>query len=62
MKPHHAKAEGSAMTTPAQVRQQIVDALRLDLVGPHPQHEHESEVIEDALGRWYLMGYLVPFE
>jgi hypothetical protein len=50
------------MTSSVQVRQQLVDALRLDLVGPGPGHEHESEVIEDALGRWYLTGYLVPFE
>ena len=43
------------------VRQYLVDALRLDLIGPRTkdealQHEHLSQ----APSRWYLTGFLVP--
>jgi hypothetical protein len=39
-----------------------VEALRLDLVGPEPGSTHETEVLETAPSRWYLTGFLVPFE
>ncbi len=50
------------MTTSADVREQLVDTLRLDLVGPRPGHEHEAEALEETPSRWYLTGFLVPFE
>ena len=45
----------------AAVRARLVDALRLDLIGPRPddealQHEH----LPQAPSRWYLTGFLVP--
>jgi hypothetical protein len=46
-------------TKSEQVRQQLVDALQLDLVGP------EDESVERLSSRpssWYLTGFLVPYE
>ena len=48
--------------TSAQVRSHLVEALRLDLVGPdptNPQHQHEE--LPQAPASWYLSGFLVPF-
>jgi hypothetical protein len=42
------------------VRTDIVDSLRLDLVGPWPGHRFARELLKEAPGRWYLTGYLVP--
>jgi hypothetical protein len=42
------------------VRTEIVDSLRLDLVGPWPEHRFARELLKEAPGRWYLTGYLVP--
>jgi len=54
------------MTTSADVREKLIDALRLDLVGPRPDlPEHEpyaQEVLPTAPSKWYLTGFLVPFE
>jgi hypothetical protein len=46
----------------ASVRSDLLAALRLDLVGPDPDSPHENEVLELAPSRWYLTGFLVPFE
>ena len=46
--------------TPADVRDRLVEALRLDLVGPANGSEHEAEVLDTAPSRWYLTGFLVP--
>lgn len=43
---------------PVTVRDRLVDVLRDDLVGP----AHPHEVLGDAPSRWYLTGFLVPFE
>lgn len=46
----------------AAIRTGLVNALRLDLVGPDPGDPHEAEILETAPSRWYLTGFLVPFE
>ena len=57
------------MTTPrtptfsdsASVRDYLVDALRLDLIGPRPEDEAlQSERLPMAPSRWYLTGFLAP--
>src|SRR5207253_4683688 len=45
----------------ADVRAQVVRALRLDLVGPEPDEPQASEVLSSAPSRWYLTGFLVPW-
>ena len=47
---------------PAEVRGQLVEALRLDLVGPDNGSDLEAEVLTQAPSRWYLSGFLVPLE
>lgn len=50
-----------ASTLPAQAaRTNLVDALKLDLVGPWPGHAFASELLPENPTRWYLTGYLVP--
>ncbi|HYN42017.1 MAG TPA: helicase, partial [Thermoanaerobaculia bacterium] len=46
----------------AQVRDELVRALRLDLIGPEPGSEHECEELPHEPSRWYVGGFLVPFE
>jgi hypothetical protein len=46
----------------AQIRSDLIDALRLDLIGPSKGHELESEILPSAPSRWYLTGFLVPHE
>jgi hypothetical protein len=45
-----------------EVREDLISALRLDLIGPGPGHPHESETLPQAPSRWYLTGFLVPYE
>jgi hypothetical protein len=47
---------------PVEVRSQLVEALRLDLVGPENGTDLEAEVLTQAPSRWYLTGFLVPLE
>ncbi len=47
---------------PVDVRTQLVEALRLDLVGPANGTDLEAEVLTQAPSRWYLTGFLVPLE
>jgi hypothetical protein len=47
---------------PVGVRSQLVEALRLDLVGPENGTDLEAEVLPQAPSRWYLTGFLVPLE
>lgn len=50
-------------TTPNQVRQHLIDALQLDLVGPTPlDAAHAEEILDQAPSKWYLTGFLVPYE
>ena len=48
--------------TSVEVRGQLVEALRLDLVGPEEGSELDREVLPQAPSRWYLTGFLVPME
>jgi hypothetical protein len=49
-------------TTPTseQIRARLVEALRLDLVGPTNDHAFANELLPESPRRWYLTGYLVP--
>lgn len=47
-------------TNSAQVRERLVDALQLDLVGPAGPLGDPAEVLPQAPSRWYLTGFLVP--
>ena len=47
-------------TTSTSVRGEIVDALRLDLVGPSNDHLFAHELLPQSPRRWYLTGFLVP--
>jgi len=50
-------------TTPAEVRTHLIDALQLDLVGPTPDDlVHADEIIPQPLSKWYLTGFLVPYD
>jgi len=42
------------------VREKLVEALRLDLVGPSENLGDPAEVLPQAPSRWYLTGFLVP--
>src|SRR5687768_12169010 len=53
------------METSREVREDLVKALRLDLVGPDPEHHSEDAGYADERlpmrpSRWYLTGFLVP--
>src|SRR5260370_18016391 len=47
--------------TSAEIRDGLVEALELDLVGPEPARQYENETLPIPPSRWYLTGYLVPF-
>ena len=46
--------------TSSEVRSKLVEALRLDLVGPGVNLGDAYEVLPQAPSRWYLTGFLVP--
>src|ERR1035438_8228687 len=46
--------------TSAEVRSKLVEALRLDLVGPGSDLGDPQELLPQAPSRWYLTGFLVP--
>lgn len=43
-----------------EVRADLVEALRLDLVGPDNEHAFAEELLPESPNRWYLTGFLVP--
>jgi hypothetical protein len=45
-----------------EVRQSLVDALRLDLLGPQDDLGMPDEVLPEPPFRWYLTGFLVPID
>lgn len=51
-----------APTTSFEVRTRLVEALKLDLVGPSPEHPFSDEQIRgwERPANWYLTGFLVP--
>jgi hypothetical protein len=48
--------------TPAEVRERLVEALELDLVGPWPGHVLDQEMLprRERPSNWYLTGFLIP--
>jgi hypothetical protein len=47
----------------ADVREHLIDALELDLVGPRTlKSAHATEQLDERPTSWYLTGFLVPFE
>lgn len=50
------------MTTSVEVRAHLVDLLRRDLFGPHPDCDVdlEREVLQDKPSRFYVGGFIVP--
>ena len=48
--------------TPVEVRKKLVEALQLDLVGPQGSNGAAAEVLPQHPSRWYLTGFLVPFD
>lgn len=42
------------------IRDQLVEILRLDLVGPDNDHAFARELLPEPPVRWYLTGFLVP--
>ena len=47
---------------PVHIRQQLVDALRLDLVGPEEGLGDGNEILSQRPSSWYLTGFLAPLE
>jgi hypothetical protein len=47
--------------TSAEVRDRLTHALRLDLIGPEPGEPQISEILAIPPSRWYLTGFLVPW-
>ena len=49
-------------TTPLAVRERLVEALELDLVGPGPGHPMAEERLPGWVrpSNWYLTGFLIP--
>ena len=53
------------MTTPVEVREQLIETLRRDLVGPGPEpkdNDIAAERLEVRPSVWYLTGFLAPAE
>ncbi|HEV2578800.1 MAG TPA: DISARM system helicase DrmA [Acidobacteriaceae bacterium] len=51
-----------AETTSAHVRGKLIDALKLDLVGPQQGLGDAAEVLPQSPSRWYLTGFLAPLD
>jgi hypothetical protein len=47
---------------PVEVRRELADALKLELVGPSERLGTSNEVLSQAPSRWYLTGFLVPLD
>src|SRR5438477_6797339 len=45
-----------------EIRNEVVEAVKLDLVGPDNDHPFANELLRDPPSRWYLSGFLVPTE
>lgn len=50
------------MSTAVEVRQDLIQALQLDLVGPVPGLGNPEELLETHPSRWYLAGFLAPLK
>ena len=53
---------GSALATSVEVRERLVEALRLDLVGPGADGPCADECLPGWVrpSTWYLTGFLIP--
>src|SRR5206468_12915858 len=51
---------GQMSAKSSEVRNELVEALKLDLVGPWLGHAFAHELLPENPTRWYLTGYLVP--
>ena len=51
-----------SITNSVQARRKLVDALKLDLVGPGEGLGDPGEVLPQSPFRWYLTGFLVPVD
>jgi hypothetical protein len=47
---------------PVEVRSELADAIKLDLVGPSERLGSREEVLPQAPSRWYLTGFIVPLD
>ena len=56
------RATPAATTSSLEVREELVETLQLDLVGPWAGHEHEHERLPGWIrpSGWYITGFLVP--
>ncbi len=54
--------DGPAATSSLEARERIIDALRLDLVGPELDHDLAEETLHGRQrpSNWYLTGFLIP--
>jgi len=48
--------------TPVDVRERLLEALKLDLVGPGVTLGNPAEVLPQSPSRWYLTGFLAPLD
>ena len=50
------------MTTSVEIRSNLVEVFRRDLVGPHPDKDQDlaRERLNESPSRWYLTGFLAP--
>jgi hypothetical protein len=48
--------------TSFEVREQLVRALKLDLLGPDADVGNPAEVLPHTPSRWYLTGFLIPVD
>ncbi|MFL5845299.1 MAG: DISARM system helicase DrmA [Solirubrobacteraceae bacterium] len=57
-------APTDSQLTPVEIRDRLVEALELDLVGPWPGHELEQERLPRRVrpSNWYLTGFLIPVD
>ena len=57
-------ASADPQFTPVEIRDRLVEALELDLVGPWPGHELEQERLPRRVrpSNWYLTGFLIPVD
>lgn len=46
--------------TSSSVRHQLVETLRVDLIGPTNDHAFATELLPEPPTRWYLTGFLTP--
>jgi hypothetical protein len=57
-----SRTENPSPTTSLDVRERLVEALKLDLVGPWPGHALAEERLPGRVrpSNWYLTGFLIP--